>query len=360
MNKTDLLADELSSLNWSAARLILAAHFIITLIRLRTVNLSHLANAFETDVEAESNYKRLQRFFRFFEIDFDAVAKLIGRWLPDEPWVLCLDRTNWQIGTTNVNILVLAVAYKGIAIPVIWMFLDKKGNSNTHERIALMERFIALFGKERIAYLTADREFRGKAWLRYLALKKLDVRLRIPNNTRVSNKHRNKVFPVTRLFNIKIGEVMVLKQPRLIWGTSVYLGATRTQDEHVIIIALAYTPTLVSDYARRWEIETLFGCLKSKGFDMEQTRLRDPERLSKLLALLTIAFGWCYRVGEWRVQQKPIRILKHERQAVSVFRYGLDYLNRLLFRPIKNGRAQFIEALELLFDGKSSVPAMPT
>lgn len=92
---------------------------------------------------------------------------------------------------------------------------------------------------------------------------------------------------------------------------------------------------------------------------MEQTRLRDPERLSKLLALLTIAFGWCYRVGEWRAQQKPIRILKHERQAVSLFRYSLDYLNRLLFRPMKNGLDQFIDVPVLLFNDKSSTSAMP-
>lgn len=360
MNKTDLLADELSSLNWSTARLVLAAHFIIALIRLRTVCLSRLANAFETDVEAESNYKRLQRFFRFFKIDFDTVAKLVGRWLPDEPWILCLDRTNWEIGATNVNILVLAVAYRGIAIPVVWTFLDKKGNSNTDERIALMERFIKLFGKERIAYLTADREFRGKAWLQYLVSKKLDVRLRIPNNTRVSNKHRNKLLPATRLFGLKVGEVMVLRQPRLVWGIPVYLGATRTPNEHVIIVALAYTPTLVADYARRWEIETLFGCLKSKGFDMEQTRLRDPERLSKLLALLTIAFGWCYRVGEWRAEKKPIRVLKHARQAVSLFRYGLDYLNRILFQPMKRGLDKFVEALTLLFDDAPSSLTIPT
>jgi hypothetical protein len=168
----------------------LTAHFILTLIKLRTVNLSHLANAFENDVEAESNYKRLQRFFRFLEIDFDVIAQLVGRWLPDAPWI---------------------------------------------------------FGKERIAYLTADREFRGKEWLLYLALEKLDVRLRIPNNTRVFNKHRNrnKTLPVTRLFSIKVGEVMLLRQPRFIWGISVYLGATRTQDEHVIIISLAYAPNLI-------------------------------------------------------------------------------------------------------------------
>lgn len=110
-------------------------------------------------------------------MDFDAQSQVIGRGLPDKPWVLCLDRTNWQIGI--VNILVLAVAYRGIAIPVVWTFLAKKGNSNTDERITLIERFIKLFGKERIAYLTADREFRGKKWLQYLVYQKINIRVRI-------------------------------------------------------------------------------------------------------------------------------------------------------------------------------------
>ena len=349
MRKTELLAKELSSLNWSFARLILAANFIMALIMLRTVNLSVLSNAFETEVEAESNYKRMQRFFRFFKLDFDALAQLVGRWLPDEPWVLCLDRTNWQIGITDVNILVLAVAYRGIAVPVVWTFLAKKGNSNTDERITLIERFIKQFGKERIAYLTADREFRGKKWLQYLVHQKINIRLRIPNNTRVSNKHGNRMLPATRLFSLKVGEVMVLKQRRLVWGIPVYLGAVRTLDEHAIIISTAYTSGLVADYARRWEIETLFGCLKSRGFDMEKTRMRDPERLNKLFALLTIAFCWCYRVGEWRAEQKAIRVLKHQRQAVSLFRYGLDYLNRILFSPMYNGMHKFVQVLTLLF-----------
>lgn len=97
MNSTDLLIKELSILNWTGARLSLIAHFIISVIKLHSVNLVRLANAFETDVEASSNYKRLQRFFRFFEMDFDAIAKLIARWLPEKQWILCLDRTNWQI-----------------------------------------------------------------------------------------------------------------------------------------------------------------------------------------------------------------------------------------------------------------------
>jgi len=42
----------------------------------------------------------------------------------------------------------LAIAYKGTAIPVYWILLDKRGNSNTRERIALMKRFIKQFGKD--------------------------------------------------------------------------------------------------------------------------------------------------------------------------------------------------------------------
>ena len=348
MNTTDLLAKELSALNWSAARVVLIAHAISALIKLRTVNLMRLAAAFETDVEADSNYKRLQRFFRFFELDFDALAKLIARWLPTQPWVLCLDRTNWQIGATNVNILMLAVAYRDIAIPLMWSMLDKKGNSHTDERIALIKRFTALFGTRHIAYLTADREFRGQAWLSYLVRERIPFRLRIPNNTRVENKHRNRQLPVTRLFALQIGEAMVLRRARQVWGMSVHLGAVRTPDGHVIVIADTYTCQLLADYARRWEIETLFGCLKSRGFDLERTRLRDPERLSKLLALLTITFSWCYRVGEWRAERKPIRRLKHGRQAYSLFRYGLDYLNRVLFTSTQRGLDRLRELLQLL------------
>ena len=151
MKPTDLLIEELSLLKWSGARLTLAAHFILSVIKLNTVNLARLALAFETPVEAESNYKRLQRFFRHFEMDFKALTHLIAGWLPPTPWVLCLDRTHWQVGKTSMNILMLAVAYRGIAIPLMWTVMNKKGNSHTDERIALLERFIHLLG-HRLSY----------------------------------------------------------------------------------------------------------------------------------------------------------------------------------------------------------------
>lgn len=338
MNQLKLLQEELCKFSWASARAVLLSNLIMGLIRLNSVNLRKIANQFVGEAQVDSNYKRLQRFFRHYVLEMDGIAKLIGSWLGIEKWVLCLDRTNWQIGQSNVNILVLAVAYKNTAIPLLWRFLDKKGNSNTQERIDLMKRFLKLFGKEKIAYLTADREFKGKEWIGFLLEEKIPFRIRIPNNTKVSNCHHTQFVTVTRLFPIRNQESMLLNKPRLIWGHKLYLGATRHAGEHVIIISNSKAP-LLSDYARRWEIETLFGCLKSRGFDLEQSRLRDPVRLEKLFAILTLTFAWCLYVGQWLHQSKPIRRLNHTRPTYSLFRYGLDFLARLflsIYQPLQS------------------------
>ena len=103
----------------------------------------------------------------------------------------------------------------------------------------------------------------------------------------------------------------------------------------------------LSDYAYRWGIETLFGCLKTRGFCLEATHLKDPERLKKLIALLTLAFCWAHQVGEWVVEHQPIQIKKHGRKARSIFRTGLDHLRQILLN-LDTRQAQFVQILKLL------------
>jgi len=47
----------------------------------------------------------------------------------------------------------------------------------------------------------------------------------------------------------------------------------------------------------RWQIETMFRAFKSSGFNMEDTHLIDIKRISKLVAIVCIAFTWAYRIG---------------------------------------------------------------
>jgi hypothetical protein len=71
MNQVNLLRDTLKEhLPWHGARLNFLALFLMALIRVRTVDLSSLSGAFRTSAKPESSYKRLQRFFSQFDLDF--------------------------------------------------------------------------------------------------------------------------------------------------------------------------------------------------------------------------------------------------------------------------------------------------
>ncbi|MEZ5582271.1 MAG: IS4 family transposase [Candidatus Competibacteraceae bacterium] len=213
-----------------------------------------------------------------------------------------------------------------------------------------MERFLARFPIQRIDCLMADREFRGHQWLAYLIRRGIRFRLRIPNNTQTHNRQRNARLPVTRLFAVQIGETMVLNRPRRLWGHTLYLVGTRAPSgEHVIVITTHAPTTALADYTQRWETECLFAAMKRRGFNLEDTHITDPERLSRLVAVLTLALCWCYKVGVWLDRKKPIATKKHQRRVCSVVRLGLDTLRRALLNAASRA-IQLQHMLRLLFD----------
>ena len=318
--------------SWDLRHIDFVAKFLITLIKVRSVNLTKIANSFPGKAKIESHYKRLQRFFRGFQIDFAVIAIFIASLLPDQNgFILTLDRTDWKLGKIPINILVLGIAYKGAAFPILWCFLSKKGNSNTKERIELFERFFDIFGKEHIKYITCDREFIGEDWFGYLLKSKVEFRIRVRENFKVPNSS-GKIIPVRLLFrHLKINVKSVLRKPRLIDGHKLYISGMRLLDgDYLIVVSPNYTFTAIEDYARRWEIETLFGCLKTRGYNFEETHITKKERIERLLALLAIAFAWAHIIGEWLNDQKPLKIKKHGRLTKSIFRYGLDTLQNVL------------------------------
>jgi hypothetical protein len=320
------------NVDWNKARINFLAKFLIALIQVCSVNLTEIAAVFVGRAKPESHYKRIQRFLRFFEISYAEIAVLLVSLIAvPRPWVLTFDRTNWQLGKTSLNILVLGIVYKGVAIPVLWTMLEKKGNSNTRERIAIVAEFERLFGAESILYLCADREFIGKIWFQWLLENNIAFRIRIRENTQMTNG-RGELVAARRLFRAQaIAKPLVIEKRRRIWGLELWVSGMRlSSGEYLIVVGSSYSASAIEEYAKRWEIETLFGCLKSRGFQLEETHVIEPERLKKLIALLALAFCWAHIVGEWLSQQKALKTKKHGRKAVSIFRYGLNHLRRIL------------------------------
>jgi hypothetical protein len=151
------------------SRLKFISIFVFALCKVQTVGFEKLANAFDSKAKAESSLRHVQRFITKFLLDSDLVAKLIFGLLPKKKNLkLSINRTNWKFGRTDINIFMLGVTYKGVAFPLLFSILDKRGNSNCQERIDLVNRFIELFGTKCIDSLMADREFVGDKWIEYL------------------------------------------------------------------------------------------------------------------------------------------------------------------------------------------------
>lgn len=147
MSEVQLLKNKLAPLlNWHGARIDFLARFLIAIIKVSTVNLTHIAAAFSGKAETDSNYKRIYRFLKDFAVDFDLIASIIARIFlpPGEKWLLTIDRSNWKFGKKNINFLVLGVAYKGMAIPLFWSLLPKRGNSNAEERLSKLFALVAI------------------------------------------------------------------------------------------------------------------------------------------------------------------------------------------------------------------------
>jgi len=273
-------------------------------------------------------------------MDYDKVAGFIFRLflVSGGQWYLTIDRTNWQWGKKDINIVMLAIAFKGTAIPIYWGLLDNRGgNSDTPERIALLQRFIDHFGKSCIAGILADREFIGRDWFGWLIAEKIPFHIRIKNNTLTTNARGLAVDIDTLFYDLKPGEQRAIADRRKIWGHRVYLAALRLSDGDLLIVATNQEPEgAIKIYGLRWEIETLFGCLKGRGFHFEDTHVTDQERIKKLLVLLAMAFCWAHKTGEWQHEINPIKVKKHGRLAISLFRYGLDYLTQAILRVFQH------------------------
>ncbi|MFI0348140.1 MAG: IS4 family transposase [Chthoniobacterales bacterium] len=265
------------------ARITCFSQMLLSLFTTRTVNLNKMACAIESKADQKSRYRRLQRFISNFAIDFEVIASFIFNlfFAKDEKYYLVIDRTNWMWGESGTNILTLAIVCKGIAISTYWELLDNKGGySDTRQRIDLMQKFIAKFGKDCIKGLLADREFIGNDWMKWLKDEGISFFIRLRNNMLTTNA-RGQTVSVKNLFrDLRAAKERALYGKRILLGQEAYLSGLRLPNGDVLVVATDVTPGLaIKNYASRWEIETLFSCLKGRGFHFEETHLIHTERI---------------------------------------------------------------------------------
>ncbi len=73
------------------------------------------------------------------------------------------------------------------------------------------------------------------------------------------------------------------------------------------IIAMSVKPGYLStlEYSTRWGIEPMFSDFKSRGFGLQETQIQCPNRLGRLILVMSLALYWAVSAGMWDATLNP-------------------------------------------------------
>jgi hypothetical protein len=325
------------------------AQFIIGLIKSRNVQFCEVAQHLNDAAKPASNETRIQNFFRDVTLDYSSFIRLIIHLLPATGKLrLCLDRTEWDFGQCQVNILLVTVGAGAWHVPLYWELLDNRsGNSNAAQRIAVLEACVALLGRERIGLVLGDREFVGHSWLKWLKDNGLNFVMRLPKHHLLTDEsgRRRAIADL----GLAVGQVRRVAHVQVdgVWGQA-WVKALEG-GEFLFLFGTSGLTSLGPLYAKRWTIEQCFQNLKGRGFNLENSHLRSYDKLRKLVALVSLAYAFCLSVGQAADRRVPVARKKHGYRATSLSRHGLNIV-RHLTRPATDARTTLARLVDTLLD----------
>ncbi len=268
---------------------------------------------------------------------------------------LVLDRTNWKYGKVHKNILCIGAIYHGCFVPLVWVDLNKAGNSTMKMRLDLIKRLKSQWLEVLpfpVLHLSGDREFIGDYWLRELVKLEIQFVIRIKSNKKCqvwfNNGIKNREIKLKALhrYMTKKG----LKSHQIVLAGDyiaqiIVLENTALQPDEPFL----YLITNVDDieqaaqlYRMRWKIECCFKHLKTNGFNLENQAFTAPHKIELLMSILVLVYAMAIYEGviiyqTEQVKTKTYKVKDNKGQIhlvfypeKSVFRAGLAFIEDLI------------------------------
>jgi hypothetical protein len=298
------------SFNLQAQRITAMTYFTLAVIKTRSVDYTQLSLAMNECVEPESNLRRVQRLVD--EVTLSATDKHAFVMQGRKKVNVSFDRTEWDFGSVTNNLLTSAVECSSLAIPVQVSDLGKCGSSNDDERIQAITDTLEIIPACDMKVFTADREFPSERVLCFSIKQKIPFSMRLKANALI--EHNGELKPASEWF--KGYKKRVLRKATVygvivnVCGRRLAKGKTpkgktkkkpKSKNDFLIVITVLEPLVGFDLYKSRWKVETLFGALKTRGFNVENTRVTISKRLENLVLLLGIALLWAVQIGVWVV-----------------------------------------------------------
>lgn len=314
-------------------------------------------------VNVQSVYTRFIRFFKVKdkEVLIICILRLIQYLLSDllsvqNEYVLSMDRTNWQLGTININILMIGIVLdNGRFIPIYFELLDKKGNSNQAERIELIELMKTIFKVDRPLVLAADREFIGKEWFDTLKVSEIDFDIRIRKKDYLSDLAQQMNISERTLTNrirnaIEKQGYFVAKIK--LKGKSYYYHVQRLKgkkdeiskkdkDIYIRFISTQSCPKwVIRTYQKRWKIEVFFEDIKEKSIRLEQINFTDLMKVRLMVAVASLCYALSLKQGLIEFKKRKIAVKLDKKSGntyprISIFTKGISAIRQIAYNIYK-------------------------
>jgi hypothetical protein len=292
------------------------AVLVATMLHVRSANLVVLAAGLPRESDRwDMGYQWISRFLANDLVCCDEVMEPFAREVltrlakTGDPLPLILDQTK---ACDRHQILMLSVRWGERALPLAWRVEETEGAIGFATQQELLAVVAEWLPADQTVVLLADRFYGTPAMIRWCCDRGWDYRLRLKGNLVARLGSKKTTTGALALSGGHYFEKVALTGQRV----TTNLGIIRDPGHaEPWIIAMSAKPGYLATlgYAARWGIEPMFSDFKSRGFGLEQTHLRYPDRLARLILVMALALYWAVSTGMWDQANNPTPAEKNDR-----------------------------------------------
>ena len=283
------------------------ALLVATMLHSRSANTMDLAAQIPLATERiDMRYQWCSRFLANPHVHIQEVMKPFLSSILDQiskqQLIFIIDQTHVS---STLEVLMISLKVSQRAIPLVWRVRKTQGNIGFEDQKDLLESLRSYLPEDAEVVLMGDRFFATANLIAYLRQIKWDYRLRVKGNLIVGYQTIE-----TKAENLeKLGLTFV--ENATLTGIHEQTNIAVVHEdghENAWIIAMAKKPNSYKalDYGMRWGIEAMFSDFKTRGFGLEDSQMRYPDRLERLILIMAIAMIWAVLSGMWHLDHLPL------------------------------------------------------
>ncbi len=240
-----------------------------------------------------------------------------------------------KIGNKH-QLLMIAIAYRRRSIPIAWTWIPYvKGHCSARVQKALLYYVCGLIPADTPVLIVGDSEFGNVPVMQLIDSWGWRYVFRQKSSPLINPLDQDEWKPFGD-WKTKSDQKQWLGQALLTktyaYSTNLYIEwRVGEKDAWLLATNLESKYKTQRAYDRRMWIEEMFGDMKKNGFDLERTKLKHFQRLSRLTLAVVLLIVWLMNLGSRTIKNgKRNWVDRNDRRDYSIFRIGYNFAKRLI------------------------------